>query len=287
MASTTVKTILDTLGPNDFANVYRYGETAEEIAECFKDSLVQASPENVRELKDAASSLKHEQAPTNVSAALGTAFEILQRYNRTGQGSQCNQAIVLITADNAGLPTEVIKRYNWPHMPVRIFTYLIGGDKSPELYDTACANKGVSSVYPFHSFLRFASTRSSSFASSAGFYARITDSEEIKSKVLEYVKVLARPMVLYQHEHPIHWSPVYVGGKVRTPRNPIRRDAYSYERFQSGRYGQEKIGQLMTSVTAPILDRRNYTVTPPSLVRRRRRDLVQPINSFVSIHVHR
>lgn len=38
--------------------------------------------------------------------------------------------------------------------------------------------------------------------------------EDIRSKVFEYVKVLARPMVLYQHEHPIHWSPVYVGGKV-------------------------------------------------------------------------
>nr|XP_031849146.1 voltage-dependent calcium channel subunit alpha-2/delta-3 isoform X2 [Nomia melanderi] len=217
----TVQTILDTLGPNDYANVYRYGDTAEEIVQCFKDSLVQASPENVQELKIAASSLKHEETPTNISAALGTVFEILHRYNRTGQGSQCNQAIMLITADNAGLPTDVIKRYNWPHMPVRIFTYLVGGDKSPELHDTACANKG--------------------------FYTRITHLEEIKSKVFEYVKVLARPMVLYQHDHPIHWSPVYVGGK-------------------SGRYGREDNGQLMTSVTAPILDRRNYTVKTANLL---------------------
>ncbi|XP_076242434.1 voltage-dependent calcium channel subunit stolid isoform X2 [Calliopsis andreniformis] len=221
LAITTIKTILDTLGPNDYVNVYRYGDTAEEIVQCFKDILVQASPENVQELKIAVSSFKHEQTPTNVSAALGIAFEILHRYNRTGQGSQCNQAIMLVTPNNAALPTEVIKRYNWPHMPVRIFTYLIGGDKSPELYDTACANKG--------------------------FYARITDFEEIKSKVFEYVKVLARPMVLYQHDHPIHWSPVYVGGK-------------------SGRYGRENVGQLMTSVTAPILDRRNYTVKTANLL---------------------
>lgn len=48
----------------------------------------------------------------------------------------------------------------------------------------------------------------------AGFYARITELEDIRSKVFEYIKVLARPMVLYQHEHPIHWSPAYVGGKV-------------------------------------------------------------------------
>lgn len=56
--------------------------------------------------------------------------------------------------------------------------------------------------------------RSVSFESYLGFYARITELEDIRSKVFEYVKVLARPMVLYQHEHPIHWSPVYVGGKV-------------------------------------------------------------------------
>ncbi|XP_076758290.1 voltage-dependent calcium channel subunit stolid isoform X2 [Xylocopa sonorina] len=221
LTTTTVKTILDTLGPDDYVNVYRYGDTAEEIVQCFKDSLVQASPENVQELKVTTSSIKYEEMPTNISAALGTAFEILHRYNRTGQGSQCNQAIMLITVNNAGLPTEVIKRYNWPHMPVRIFTYLIGGDKSPELRSAACANKG--------------------------FYARISKLEDIKNKVFEYIKVLARPMVLYQHDHPIHWSPVYVGGK-------------------SARYGKENVGQLMTSVTAPILDRRNYTLKTANLL---------------------
>lgn len=223
LAVATVKTILDTLGPNDYVNVYRYGDTAEEIVQCFKDSLVQASPENVHDLKIATSSMKHEETPTNISAALATAFEILHRYNRTGQGSQCNQAIMLITADNAGLPTEVIKRYNWPHMPVRIFTYLIGGDKSPELRNTACANKGepTSLFYFFlfppldksgYNFTKF--VRIVYLYTYIGFYARITELEDIRSKVFEYVKVLARPMVLYQHEHPIHWSPVYVGGKV-------------------------------------------------------------------------
>jgi len=47
-----------------------------------------------------------------------------------------------------------------------------------------------------------------------GFYVRITDADEIHNKVFEYVKILARPMVLYQHDHPIHWSPAYIGGKV-------------------------------------------------------------------------
>lgn len=138
----TTRVILDTLGPDDYVNVYRYGENAEEIVQCFKDSLVQASPENIHEMKIALTSVKYEDAATNISAALSTAFEILHKYNRTGQGSQCNQAIILITSDAESPPTEVIKRYNWPHMPVRIFTYLIGGDKSPDLRNMACTNKG-------------------------------------------------------------------------------------------------------------------------------------------------
>lgn len=138
----TTRVILDTLGPNDYVNVYRYGENAEEIVQCFKDSLVQASPENIHEMKIALTFVKHEDPATNITAALSTAFEILHKYNRTGQGSQCNQAIMLITCDTGGPPMEVIKRYNWPHMPVRIFTYLIGGDKSPDLRNTACTNKG-------------------------------------------------------------------------------------------------------------------------------------------------
>jgi len=143
---TTTKVVLDTLGPDDYINVYRYGENAEEIVQCFKDSLVQASPENIHEMKVALSSLKHEDTVTNISAALSTAFEILHKYNRSSQGSQCNQAIMLITSDTDGPPAEVIKRYNWPHMPVRIFTYLIGGDKSLDLQNTACTTKGYSSI---------------------------------------------------------------------------------------------------------------------------------------------
>ena len=141
LAISTTKAILDTLGPNDYVNVYRYGENAEEIVQCFKDSLVQASPENLKELKNALHTIQPESV-TNVSAAIGTAFEILYKYNKSSLGSQCNQAIMLITSNTEAPSKELIKRYNWPHMPVRIFTYLVGGDKSPELKEAACDNKG-------------------------------------------------------------------------------------------------------------------------------------------------
>ncbi|XP_046753352.1 voltage-dependent calcium channel subunit alpha-2/delta-4 isoform X1 [Diprion similis] len=220
LAVATAKAILGTLGPDDYVNVYRYAEGVDEIVLCFKDSMVQATPENVRELKVALDAMKPE-GTTNASAALSTAFEILHKYNRTGQGSQCNQAIMMITSDTNDVPKELIKRYNSPHMPVRIFVYLVGGEKSPGLRAMACANKG--------------------------YYARVSNMDEIEEKVFEYIKVLARPMVLYQHDHPIHWTSVYVGGK-------------------SNRYGEEGNGQLMTSVTAPILDRRNHTVRVANLL---------------------
>lgn len=83
---------------------------------------------------------------------------------------------------------QLIKRHNFPHMPVRIFTYLIGKDSSSaeNLHNMACQNKG--------------------------FYAQIDSPEDAKRKVLEYALVMARPMVLYQADHPVHWSPVFVGG---------------------------------------------------------------------------
>ncbi|XP_011505045.1 PREDICTED: voltage-dependent calcium channel subunit alpha-2/delta-4 [Ceratosolen solmsi marchali] len=216
----TTNAILDSLGPNDFVNVYRYGESAKEIVTCFKDVMMVASPENIKELKTAVNNLTGEST-SNISAAFSAAFEILHKYNRSSQGSQCNQAIILITSRSDVAPVELIKHYNSPHMPVRIFTYVVGGDNSQELRTMSCSNKG--------------------------YYTMIKSMDEIKSKVFEYIKVLARPMVLYQRDHPIHWTPVYIGGK-------------------SSRYGLEGQGQLMTSVTAPILDRRNHTVRAANLL---------------------
>lgn len=47
-----------------------------------------------------------------------------------------------------------------------------------------------------------------------GFYVRIRNEDEVREKVLHYIEVMARPMVMYQNDHPLHWTPVYVGGQV-------------------------------------------------------------------------
>lgn len=67
------------------------------------------------------------------------------QYNRTGKGSQCNQAIMLISNQVSSDYNEIFKEYNWPHKPVRVFTYLIANGKSKEddMKTIACNNKGI------------------------------------------------------------------------------------------------------------------------------------------------
>lgn len=46
LAKATVSALLDTLGPNDFVNVYRYSDTVTEIHSCYTKILAQVS-ENI------------------------------------------------------------------------------------------------------------------------------------------------------------------------------------------------------------------------------------------------
>lgn len=110
-------------------------------------------------------------------------------------------------------------------MPVRIFTYLIGKDSSSaeKLHNMACENKG--------------------------YFAQINSVEDAKRKVLEYALVMARPMVLYQADHPVHWSPVFVGG-------------------YSSLLGRDNDGKrkLVTTVSIPVFDRRNHSTREANLL---------------------
>lgn len=110
-------------------------------------------------------------------------------------------------------------------MPVRLFTYLMGKDSgsAENLHWIACSNKG--------------------------YYAQIKTPEDAKRRVLEYAMVMARPMVLYQADHPVHWSPVFMGG-------------------QSSLLGRDNDNQrkLVTTVSTPVFDRRNHSVRVANLL---------------------
>ncbi|XP_059352262.1 voltage-dependent calcium channel subunit alpha-2/delta-3-like isoform X2 [Daphnia carinata] len=185
IAKHVVLTLLDTLSENDFINIYKFSEVPIPVVPCFKDKLVQANLENVRELRNGMMESETNDI-ANFTSAFTTAFEILAKYNRTMQGSQCNQAIMLVT-DGAPIGyREIFEKYNWPHKPVRVFSYVIGR----EIIDTAatnwmaCANKG--------------------------YFARVTSLAEVREQVLKYIPVLSRPMVMYQKDHPVIWTSAYI-----------------------------------------------------------------------------
>lgn len=56
-------------------------------------------------------------------------------------------------------------------------------------------------------------------------------------------------MILYQADHPIHWSPVFLGGS-------------------SANFGHlnEKQRRLVTTVSTPVFDRRNHSVREANLL---------------------
>lgn len=134
-------------------------------------------------------------------------------------------------------------------MPVRIFTYLINGDSSSRenMHNIACTNKGwrqklliISSNIKMHLFWH-------PFARS-GYYVQINSEDEARRRVIEYALVMARPMVMYQADHPIHWSHVFVGGSSR---------------MNSGKHGNQR---LFTTVSTPVYDRRNTSVRVANLL---------------------
>ncbi|EDV99049.1 GH13254 [Drosophila grimshawi] len=189
LATSTAFNILDTLGEDDYVNLITFSDVVKTPVPCFKDRMVRATPDNVQEIKSAVKAIKLQDT-ANFTAGLEYAFSLLHKYNQSGAGSQCNQAIMLITESTSESHKEIIKQYNWPHMPVRIFTYLIGSDSGSRsnLHEMACSNKG--------------------------FFVQINNYEEARRKVIDYALVMARPMIMYQADHPVHWSPVFV---VSTP----------------------------------------------------------------------
>uniref|UniRef100_A0A6G1SFK5 Voltage-dependent calcium channel unc-36 n=2 Tax=Aceria tosichella TaxID=561515 RepID=A0A6G1SFK5_9ACAR len=145
--------------------------------------LLPATGRNVRYLKS------NFSMPTagiaNFTRALMAGFELLQAYGRSGdKGSQCNQAIMLITDGAIKSQEEVFNRYNYPNAPVRVFTYMIGrevGDIRPTK-EMACRNRG--------------------------YYAHVINLSEVREQVQKYLPVMARPLVL-AHNHPITWTNAY------------------------------------------------------------------------------
>ncbi|KFB44569.1 AGAP005490-PA-like protein [Anopheles sinensis] len=263
IAKHVVSNILDTLGPNDYVNIFTFSEEVAEVVPCFRDTLVQANMGNIRELKLGMDNIETNEI-ANVSAALTRAFELLEQFRETRNGARCNQAIMLVSD---GVPysfDEVFEQFNWkelPFIPVRVFTYLIGREVADvkEIKEMACRNQG--------------------------YYVHLSTMAEVREEVLNYIPVIARPLVLNKREHPVVWSEIYAD--VEDPKMTdwlweIKERAEQKERFIDYRknrvlfyspeeqhrrmimkqrmnqdpYSNTQKYNFMTTVSVPVFDRR-------------------------------
>uniref|UniRef100_A0A8C4TIV7 Calcium voltage-gated channel auxiliary subunit alpha2delta 4 n=1 Tax=Erpetoichthys calabaricus TaxID=27687 RepID=A0A8C4TIV7_ERPCA len=188
IAKHTITTILDTLGENDFVNIIAYNDYVHYVEPCFKGILVQADLDNREHFKLLVENL-HAKGVGRVKNALKEAFRVLYEFNQTGQGSLCNQAIMLITDGALEDYEEVFEEYNWPDRKVRVFTYLIGREVTfaENVKWIACNNKG--------------------------YYTQISTLADVQENVMEYLHVLSRPMVI-NHDHDIIWTEAYMDTAV-------------------------------------------------------------------------
>uniref|UniRef100_A0A8C5AAA0 VWFA domain-containing protein n=1 Tax=Gadus morhua TaxID=8049 RepID=A0A8C5AAA0_GADMO len=184
IAKHTINTILDTLGENDFVNIIAYTDYVRYVEPCFRGTLVQADLDNREHFKTLVDGL-HVKGEAKINKAMKEAFKVLNLTRSLGQGSMCNQAIMLITDGAMEDYEEVFKEFNWPDRRVRVFTYLIGREMTfaQNTKWIACNNKG--------------------------YYTHISTLADVQENVMEYLHVLSRPMVI-NHDHDIIWTEAYM-----------------------------------------------------------------------------
>uniref|UniRef100_A0A8C5H7L4 VWFA domain-containing protein n=1 Tax=Gouania willdenowi TaxID=441366 RepID=A0A8C5H7L4_GOUWI len=170
IARQTVSSILDTLGDDDFFNIIAYNEELHYVEPCLNGTLVQADVTN-KDVRNILFVFPH------------LCFH--PQFNETGRGSECSQAIMLVTDGAVDTYDAIFAKYNWPDRKVRIFPYLIGRESAfaENLKWMACANKG--------------------------YFTQISTLADVQENVMEYLHVLSRPKVIDQ-EHDTVWTEAYI-----------------------------------------------------------------------------
>uniref|UniRef100_A0A8C5CKB0 Calcium voltage-gated channel auxiliary subunit alpha2delta 3 n=1 Tax=Gadus morhua TaxID=8049 RepID=A0A8C5CKB0_GADMO len=195
IARQTVSSILDTLGDDDFFNIIAYNEELHYVEKCLNGTLVQADVTNKDYFRLRLDKL-FAKGIGMLDVALTEAFNLLTDFNQTGRGSECSQAIMLVTDGAVDTYDAVFAKYNWPDRKVRIFPYLIGRESAfaDNLKWMACANKG--------------------------YFTQISTLADVQENVMEYLHVLSRPKVIDQ-EHDTVWTEAYIDNTMEDGRDPV------------------------------------------------------------------
>ncbi|KAF1386367.1 hypothetical protein PFLUV_G00094050 [Perca fluviatilis] len=222
IAKHTINTHLWTRwGECTFINCYHYTDYVRYVEPCFRGTLVQADLDNREHFKLLVESL-HVKGEAKIKNAMKESFKILSEARTNGQGSMCNQAIMLITDGAMEDFQSVFEEFNWPERRVRVFTYLIGREMTfaQSAKWIACNNKG--------------------------YYTHISTLADVQENVMEYLHVLSRPMVI-NHNHDIIWTEAYMDTVL-----PKTKELF-YTKAQSL--------LLMTSVAMPVFSKKKETLS--------------------------
>uniref|UniRef100_A0A3Q2YIU5 Calcium voltage-gated channel auxiliary subunit alpha2delta 3 n=1 Tax=Hippocampus comes TaxID=109280 RepID=A0A3Q2YIU5_HIPCM len=195
IARQTVSSILDTLGDDDFFNIIAYNEELHYVEPCLNGTLVQADVANKDHFREHLDKL-FAQGIGMLDIALSEAFNLLSEFNETGRGSECSQAIMLVTDGAVDTYDAIFAKFNWPDRKVRIFPYLIGRESAfaDNLKWMACANKG--------------------------YFTQISTLADVQENVMEYLHVLSRPKVI-DREHDTVWTEAYIDSTLDDGQGPV------------------------------------------------------------------
>ncbi|XP_056000788.1 voltage-dependent calcium channel subunit alpha-2/delta-2-like isoform X3 [Ostrea edulis] len=211
-----VKSILDTLGENDFVQIVKFSNKAETVG-CMQ-GFVQANYRNKKYLSSVVDNLEANNM-ANISKGLEYAFnqfDAFENSTEAGVGAHCNKMIMLLTDGGTDNGDEVFKRRNF-NRPlqdrVRVFTYAVGQNPNPtkDIAWMACANRGRFSEIPAMGAIR---ARVQDYLSHlVSDRLEITSGDDyllyrIFTDPREYVPVLSRPAAL-QDIKELKWGNIY------------------------------------------------------------------------------
>ncbi|XP_076468811.1 voltage-dependent calcium channel subunit alpha-2/delta-3-like [Babylonia areolata] len=184
IAQSTVFTILETLSDEDYFNIIKFSKEPEYVDPCFNGTMMPANVDNIRRMKEKIMDISTRDM-ADFRKALTLAFRLFKEEQKTGGGSICNKAIMIITDGAPENYVDIYNKSNWPQKATRIFTYLIGKEVSDDrkVQWMACVNKGE--------------------------FTHISTKADVQENVQQYIKVLSRPLVQNKSSHDV-WSAIYL-----------------------------------------------------------------------------
>eukprot|EP00795_Rhopilema_esculentum_P000703 gene703-10412_t len=222
--------IVDTLSTNDFFHVVLFNNESKLI--CCEDhglKLIQATRRNKEFIKH---QLKQWVATSTADwkQGLEMAFTLLKNARERNEGTQCQQALLILSDGSASYEKEIFEKYN-PDKKIRVFTFVIGPPqyRVEELKDMACKNRG--------------------------YFLRIPSVGTVWETVTSYIRVLSRPVGV-EKVKPTMFTSVFVdatgSGLVSTGSTPVFRNSNTTD--------SQLLGVMATDV--PVKDMNEFINYP-------------------------